>query len=102
MSGGGFTLRFHPELNRGYRIEYSPDLIHWNRAAQTVIGTGSAIRWTDDGPPKTTPALEAGRYDRVVPVPRMGREDSRCAHPDRYPASDIAEITPDGPSVPGR
>lgn len=69
VSGGGFTLRFHPELNRSYRIEYSADLIQWSRAAQTVIGTGSAIRWTDDGPPKTTLSVEPGRYYRVVPAP---------------------------------
>jgi hypothetical protein len=69
VAGGGFTLRFHPEANRAYRIEYSSDLIRWNRAAQTVIGTGSAIRWTDDGPPKTTSAPGPVRFYRVVPAP---------------------------------
>jgi T5SS/PEP-CTERM-associated repeat protein len=69
VAGGGFTLRFHPEANRAYRIEYSSDLIRWSRAAQTLVGTGSVVRWTDDGPPRTASAPGPVRFYRVVPAP---------------------------------
>ena len=68
---GSWTLRFDPEPNRRYFIEYSGDLTSWTRVPQGVVGTGGSVLWEDNGPPKTVslPGADATRYYRLVQVP---------------------------------
>jgi len=71
QSDGSLSLRFDPESNRRYAIEYSQDLTRWERVPQVLVGTGGSVQWTDSGPPKTStpPGAQAVRYYRVLPVP---------------------------------
>lgn len=68
---GSWTLRFDPEPNRRYFIEYSGDLTSWTRVPQGVVGTGGSVLWEDNGPPKTVslPGADATRYYRLVQAP---------------------------------
>jgi len=65
---GTVSLRFDPEPNVRYAIEYSGDLARWERVPQTLLGTGGGVVWDDDGPPKTRTPPGAGgpRFYRVV------------------------------------
>jgi hypothetical protein len=67
---GTASLRFDPEPNVRYAIEYSGDLVRCERVPQTLLGTGGGVVWDDAGPPKTRTPPGAGgpRFYRVAPA----------------------------------
>ncbi|MEI6342645.1 MAG: Ig-like domain-containing protein [Verrucomicrobiota bacterium] len=71
---GSLSLRFDPEPNVRYVIEYSRDMAHWDRVPQTLLGTGGTLLWEDNGPPKTAsaPGTDAIRFYRVIPAGGAG------------------------------
>jgi hypothetical protein len=68
---GALIVGFSSEPNQTYYLQYSGDLNTWKTVKQPVIGVGSHIQWTDDGPPKTDalPQTQARRLYRILHTP---------------------------------
>jgi hypothetical protein len=68
---GALVLGFNAEPNLTYYVEYSSDMTSWQTVPVPIIGVGSHVEWTDDGPPKTDspPQGRATRFYRVTRSP---------------------------------
>lgn len=51
-----------------YHVHYSTDMTTWKAAQPAITGTGYAVQWIDNGPPKTEshPVLQSTRYYQVI------------------------------------
>lgn len=64
---GGVTVTFPTSRGRGYRVDYSHDLLAWLAGSGSIAGDGTTKQWTDDGSVTgSTPATLGKRYYRVV------------------------------------
>ena len=68
FSDAGVTLSLSGVDGRAVGIEYSSDLLTWQRAGGAIIENGEESTWTDSGPPATVlaPREERLRFYRVV------------------------------------
>jgi hypothetical protein len=68
LYNGQFAFDFPSLPNQTYYIQYTSDLIKWKAAFPPLIGSGSGIRWADDGPPKTDSdsTSQTNRFYRVL------------------------------------
>jgi len=74
---GTFIIQWPSRTKYRYFIQYAPtlnDLVNTSTNARvvnpSVNGTGYAVQWIDNGPPKTeTPPTQGSRFYRVLEVP---------------------------------
>ena len=61
------VLEFPSEPGRSYRVQYSPDAVHWKACPATITSAGTRIQWIDRGPPSTenAPATTPSRFYRI-------------------------------------
>lgn len=71
LADGGFLLEFDSVAGLFYKVEYSPDLIHWKLSPTSVQAGGNRVQWIDRGPPNTDapPASVPARYYRIRNLP---------------------------------
>jgi len=66
---GTFVIEFPTQLDRYYFVQYDSNSTFTNprTAFPAILGTGSRVQWTDDGPPKTiSPPINGSRFYRVL------------------------------------
>lgn len=74
---GTYIIQWPSRMNYQYFIQYAPtldDLIHSTTNSRVVFpavqGTGYAVQWIDNGPPKTeSPPASGSRFYRVLELP---------------------------------
>jgi len=66
-----FLMEFNSLPNSIYYVQYSADLQHWQTVIPAIIGTGTRVQWTDNGPPKTEtlPDSVPARFYRIIVLP---------------------------------
>ncbi len=68
LSGGDVSLEFETILNRPVYVEYSEDLIRWQRIEENIPADGFDANWIDTGAPSTGshPRESEARFYRIV------------------------------------
>ena len=74
---GTFIIQFPTRRNYRYFVQYGPtlnDVMNSSTNARVVVpgvdGTGHALQWIDNGPPKTiSPPVQGSRFYRLLEVP---------------------------------
>lgn len=70
MPDRSVQLEFPATPGLWYRVSYTSDLIRWVDCPTPMQATGTALYWTDSGPPgtETHPAGEPSRFYRIREV----------------------------------
>ena len=67
MFAGKFHVDFRTSAGKRYFIEYAPSPAgQWETSFPPVVGSGSAMQWTDTGPPRTSSLPTGQRFYRLI------------------------------------
>lgn len=75
LTNGDFLIEIASEAGAIYAVEYSGDMVTWDRSSARITAVANRLQWIDSGPPKTKshPSGSSNRYYRfvlVAPAPR--------------------------------